>query len=148
MRTIKIITALFIAVLIGLNIFIIFFVDVAAASPSPFGVTRCVNTIRVEYGVKRVRPTRLLVKAGRAKLIDMRRWDYWAHRNPVTGSWVWDSLEEGEYGEVLAKGFNISTGVCEGWRNSPTHLKVITDPQYSTVGIAIRRGVVVGVFGE
>lgn len=89
-----------------------------------------------------------LNQAASAKAVNMFEDDYWAHDNP-DGTTPWYFIESAEYsyqkaGENLAKGFNTSAGVVNGWMNSPPHKENIVDSDFSDVGYAVMNGVLQG----
>lgn len=101
----------------------------------------CTNKIRVEYGKSPVSINEKLNSAARAKLHDMKEYNYWAHNNPYTKQKPWDFVDNAGYyfetvGENLATGFTEAQEVCDAWRNSSAHLTTLTNKAFLEVGFA------------
>lgn len=142
-------------------ILLLFVFSGSALAFSPAEVYRCTNEIRKELHVPRLRNNRLLQKAAMMKLLDMERYGYWSHENPVTHEYAWPLMDRVGYvyleaGENLGIGFDTAKDVCDAWKQSPTHLENIVSTRYRDVGIAIKlvdlgkkKGVlVVQIFGR
>ncbi len=70
--------------------------------------------------------------------------DYWAHYAP-DGTSPWFFINQTGYayqkaGENLAYGFSTSSGVMNGWMNSPGHAANVLDAAYREVGFGFRDG--------
>jgi len=105
------------------------------------GLYKCTNSIRSDHQQKRLFLSEQLNRAAFHKLVDMETYKYWAHQNPSTGARGWEFIDQSGYyyqiaGENLAIGFPSSEGVCEAWRQSPSHFKNMIDPDFLEVGFA------------
>lgn len=79
-----------------------------------------------------------------SKNIDMLSRNYWSHY-PPNGQSPWSFLEKADYkykyaGENLAKGFNSSEAVVNGWMQSPSHKENILSKNFEEVGISVATG--------
>ena len=106
------------------------------------------NQQRAAAGVGAVRESSLLDQAARNKAADMFAHDYWAHVSP-TGVTPWYWFDQAGYyyiyaGENLARDFDTSAGVIEGWMNSPGHRDNMLSPNYTEIGVAVVNGVLLG----
>src|SRR5579871_4004117 len=74
--------------------------------------------------------------------------DYWAHYAPDgTPPWAFFNAVGYQYsyaGENLAKDFDTSAGVMDGWMNSPEHRANVLSPHYTQVGFAVENGTLLG----
>lgn len=127
-------------------------------------VFRAVNDERAMVGLPALEREKALDKVAEAKLNDIRKYDYWSHANPVTGSTPWTWFERAKYeysyaGENLAIHFkklnclmrcnSVVNGVLEvGWMESPTHRNNIINPHYTHTGIAKKGTLIVQVFAS
>ena len=103
-----------------------------------------VNQKRLENGLPPLSFSPELATAARNKANDMLLKNYWAHNSP-DGRTPWEFLKEAGYnyvyaGENLARGFNTSLDVTNGWMASPTHRANVLSPNYSDVGFAVVTG--------
>lgn len=85
-----------------------------------------------------------LASAAHAKANDMFAKGYWSHTSPdgLTG---WDFISSSGYsyqlaGENLAKDFSNSSGVVNGWMNSPGHRANLLNGNYTQEGVAVVSG--------
>lgn len=82
-----------------------------------------------------------LNKSALDKCEDMIKRNYWSHETPKGEEpWVFIEKYEPGYikaGENLAKGFENSDKVVEGWMASETHRKNIVDSEYNHVGYGV-----------
>ncbi|KKS85900.1 MAG: hypothetical protein UV59_C0004G0048 [Candidatus Gottesmanbacteria bacterium GW2011_GWA1_43_11] len=102
------------------------------------------NKKRSEAGTPPLKLNSALSQAAAGKAADMFGKDYWAHVAP-DGTTPWNFITGAGYvytvaGENLAKNFSDSTGVVEGWMNSPTHRENLLRPQYEDIGFAVVNG--------
>ncbi len=102
-----------------------------------------------------------LGSAAQAKANHMIANNYWAHVAP-DGTTPWDFIAQVGYsyikaGENLAYGFASSSGVVNGWMNSPSHRANLLDAKFKNVGFGIANGskyqggpntVVVAMYGQ
>lgn len=102
------------------------------------------NKQREDSGAAPLKLDPNLSKAAHEKAKDMFKNDYWAHVSPDgTTPWVFITDSGYEYslaGENLAKDFNSSAGVINGWMNSPLHKENLLNSNYQDVGYAIIDG--------
>ena len=98
-----------------------------------------VNTIRAGYDLAGLEQVEDLNVIAQMKCDDMVKRNYYAHINP-NGKQAWEQYNFGSYqyfGENLAHGYKSSYETVEGWRNSPTHLKNLVNPNYKEVGYGV-----------
>jgi hypothetical protein len=86
--------------------------------------------------------------AALAKANDMFADNYWAHVAP-DGTTPWVFIMDAGYqysaaGENLAKDFNTSVGVVDGWMTSALHRDNVLNSNYQDVGFAIVNGTLLG----
>lgn len=89
-----------------------------------------------------------LSSAALAKANDMFAKNYWAHVAP-DGKTPWAFITDAGYayqtvGENLAKDFNTSSGVVNGWLNSFEHRANLLNANYQDVGYAVVNGNLLG----
>lgn len=138
----RIMIAMLVIVLLGAIM-----LDLASTSASVLrsnNLLGCTNEIRSEFRLNELSLNSNLARAARKKILDMKKFRYWAHYNPHTGASPWDFMEESGYaykyaGENLAVGFRVSENVCDAWRKSPAHFANLINPNYSEVGFAVTR---------
>lgn len=146
--------ALYIAVLltfnVGYNVFTGHTTKVLgfATSISQQEVIRLTNVERVKAGVAPVSENAQLNQSAMLKAKNMFEEDYWAHYAPSGKSpWYWFDQAGYVYtiaGENLARDFDTSQGVINGWMNSPSHRENMLTPGYKDIGIAVLNGVMGG----
>ena len=109
---------------------------------------RLTNQTRVANGVGALRESVVLDKSAKLKAQNMFAEDYWAHIAPSGKSpWYWFDQAGYVYtlaGENLARDFQTSQGVIDGWMNSPTHRANMLAPGYKDIGMAVVNGVLGG----
>lgn len=106
------------------------------------------NTQRSSNGVGALSLNGALNNAAYAKAQDMFNDNYWAHTAP-DGATPWSFISAAGYdwqnaGENLAKNFDTSNGVINGWMNSSTHRSVMLNSGYTDVGFAVMDGTLLG----
>jgi uncharacterized protein YkwD len=106
------------------------------------------NSERTSVGLPAYSLNSTLNQAASAKASNMFEDDYWAHDNP-DGTTPWYFIEAAGYsyqsaGENLAKGFNTSAGVVNGWMNSAPHKANVIDADFVDVGYSVMNGVLQG----
>ena len=106
------------------------------------------NQQRINAGLEPLNLNSTLGNAANTKAKDMFRDNYWAHVAP-DGTTPWSFVESAGYsyseaGENLAKNFDTSSGVVNGWMNSPTHAANVLKSSYTDVGYAVVSGVLLG----
>lgn len=146
--------ALYIAILLtfnlGYNVFIGKSTQVLgfATSISQQHLIQLTNAERVKAGVAPVAENAKLNQSAMLKAQNMFAEDYWAHYSP-TGKTPWQWFDQAGYvytlaGENLARDFDTSQGVINGWMNSPSHRENMLTPGYKDIGIAVLNGVLGG----
>ena len=128
-------------------------VRVAHADPLDAGrIVRLTNESRRQAGVKPVTMDERLMAAARAKLFDMLKKDYFAHRAP-DGRQPWAFMLAAGYrfqaaAENLAKGYDNEPELQRAWMKSRGHRAIILNPQFTEIGVADANGIVVVMFGR
>lgn len=143
-------TVLLLAFNVGYNVFIAHTPQVLgfATSISQQEVIRLTNVERQKAGVPMVAENAQLNAAAMAKAQNMFKEDYWAHYSP-SGISPWHWFDQAGYsysiaGENLARDFDTSQGVINGWLNSPSHRENMLTANYQHIGIAVLNGVLNG----
>lgn len=146
--------ALYIALLLTFNLGYNVFVGQStkvlgfATSISQQQLIQLTNAERVKAGVAPVTENSQLNQAALLKAQNMFAEDYWAHYAPSGKSpWYWFDQAGYVYtlaGENLARDFDTSQGVINGWMNSPSHRENMLTPGYKHIGIAVLNGVLGG----
>lgn len=107
-------------------------------------VIRLTNVERAKAGVGAVRENTKLDQSAMAKAQNMFAEDYWAHYAPSGKSpWYWFDQAGYVYavaGENLARDFDTSQGVINGWMNSKSHRENMLSAAYQDIGIAVLNG--------
>lgn len=111
-------------------------------------IIQLTNGQRQANGVNALQENSLLDQVAQLKAKDMFAGNYWAHVSPsgVT-PWFWYDQAGYKYiyaGENLARDFDTSSGVLDGWMNSPTHRDNLLSPNYTEIGVAVVNGVLLG----
>lgn len=106
------------------------------------------NQERIKAGLDPLTINNSLVYAATAKANHMFANNYWAHIAP-DGTTPWSFIITSGYsystaGENLAKGFNTSVGVVDGWMGSPTHKANVLNVDFKDVGYAAVNGTLLG----
>ncbi len=119
-----------------------------ATSISQQEIIRLTNVERVKAGVPPVSENPKLDQSALLKAQNMFAEDYWAHYAPSGKSpWYWFDQAGYVYtiaGENLARDFDTSQGVINGWMNSPSHRENMLTAGYKDIGIAVLNGVLGG----
>jgi uncharacterized protein YkwD len=110
------------------------------------------NESRQRAGLPPVAMDDRLVAAARAKLFDMLKDDYFAHRTP-DGRQPWAFMQAAGYryqmaAENLAKGFDDEPELQRAWMKSRGHRANILNPRFTDIGVADANGIVVVMFGR
>jgi hypothetical protein len=130
---------------------------VAAGSPQVLGyatsissseIINLTNQQRAANGLGALATNAALNQAALAKAQDMFAKDYWAHCSP-DGTCPWYFITAAGYsystaGENLAKDFDTSQGVVDGWMASPSHRDNILNTTYKDIGVAALNGTLQG----
>src|SRR4029453_9685273 len=90
--------------------------------------------------------------AARAKLFDMLKRDYFAHRTP-DGRQPWAFMQAAGYrfqggAANLAKGYHNEPELQRAWMKSRGHRGNILNPLFTEIGVADANGIVVVMFGR
>jgi uncharacterized protein YkwD len=110
------------------------------------------NESRHKAGLPPVVVEERLMAAARAKLFDMLKGDYFAHRTP-DGRQPWAFLLAAGYryqaaAENLAKGYESEPELQRAWMKSRGHRANILNPLFTEIGVADANGIVVVMFGR
>jgi hypothetical protein len=119
-----------------------------ASNINPIELLKSSNAERVKAGLPPFRIDYRLNASASDKAADMFAADYWSHVSP-TGVQPWHWFEQEQYvyafaGENLAKDFDTSAGVIQGWMNSQTHRDNLLNSHYSDIGFAVQNGTLQG----
>lgn len=106
------------------------------------------NQQRQINGIGTLTENSLLDQAAAAKAADMFAKNYWAHFAPDgTSPWYFFNNVGYKYswaGENLARDFQTSEGVVQGWMNSPSHRENLLNNNYTEMGVAVVNGTLLG----
>ncbi len=110
------------------------------------------NESRRQAGLPPVAVDERLVAAARAKLFDMLKQDYFAHRTP-DGRQPWAFMQAAGYrfqmaAENLAKGYHDEPELQQAWMKSRGHRANILNPHFTEIGVADANGIVVVMFAR
>jgi uncharacterized protein YkwD len=110
------------------------------------------NESRRRAGLPPVAMDDRLVAAARAKLFDMLKQEYFAHRTP-DGRQPWAFMQAAGYrfqmaAENLAKGYDNEPELQQAWMKSRGHRANILNPHFTEIGVADANGIVVVMFGR
>jgi hypothetical protein len=119
-----------------------------ATNINPLDLFTLTNQERVANGLPALKLDARLNQSTYLKGQNMFSEDYWAHVSPSgIQPWYWFTQAGYKYsyaGENLAKDFDTSAGVMQGWMNSPGHRANILNPNYVDVGFSVQNGTLVG----
>ncbi len=106
------------------------------------------NQQRTSNGLPALNYNSKLTQAAQNKAQDMFAKDYWAHYAP-DGTSPWSFMIASGYnystaGENLAKDFDTSSGVVDGWMNSAGHRANILNSSFVDTGVAVMNGTLQG----
>lgn len=110
------------------------------------------NESRQRAGLPPVVMDERLMAAARAKLFDMLKDDYFAHR-ARDGRQPWAFMQAAGYrfqmaAENLAKGYDNEPELQQAWMKSRGHRANILNPHFTEIGVADANGIVVVMFGR
>jgi uncharacterized protein YkwD len=122
------------------------------AGLDPRRIVELTNASRRAEGVAPLRVDEQLTAAARAKLFDMLKGDYFAHRSP-DGRQPWAFMQAAGYrflaaAENLAKGYDSEIELQADWMRSRGHRANILNPRFTEIGIADAQGIVVVMFAR
>jgi len=116
----------------------------AAGSITPTDLLNLTNQDRAAAGLPPLKLDSRLNQSAALKAQNMFDEDYWNHVSPsCIDPWHWFKQVGYAYtfaGENLAKDFDTSTGVNDGWMNSAGHKANILNTHYTDVGFAVVNG--------
>jgi hypothetical protein len=119
-----------------------------ASDITPVDLLTLTNQQRAAAGLPALRLDSRLNQSAALKAGNMFAENYWAHVSP-SGIQPWHWFAQAGYpytyaGENLAKDFDTSAGVMQGWMNSPGHKANVLNVNYTDVGFAVQNGALVG----
>ena len=102
-------------------------------------VTRLVNEIRKQNGLKELQNDWQLSRVARYKSEDMKKNNYFSHTSPTYGS-PFDMMKKfgisyKSAGENIAKGQKTPQAVVNAWMNSSGHRENILKASYTHIGV-------------
>lgn len=102
------------------------------------------NQERAKAGLPALSYNATLSNAAQLKAADMFSKNYWAHNAP-DGTTPWVFFQRAGYryelaGENLARDFEYSNNVMDGWMASPGHKENILKSGYTDIGFAVANG--------
>ncbi|MFS8159296.1 MAG: CAP domain-containing protein, partial [Candidatus Roizmanbacteria bacterium] len=102
------------------------------------------NAERAKNGLSTLSYNATLSQAAGMKASHMFEHNYWAHNAP-DGTTPWYFFKQVGYnyelaGENLARDFEYSDGVVQGWMNSPSHRDNVLKAEYTDIGFAVVNG--------
>jgi len=120
----------------------------AQASITPQEIINLTNNERLDGGKLALSESPLLTRAAQAKLAHMFEHNYWDHIAP-DGTPPWRFINDTGYsyshaGENLARDFQSSQEVIDGWVASQPHRENLLNNNYSEIGIAVGSGILNG----
>ncbi len=115
-------------------------------------VVALTNESRRQAGLPPVTVDERLTAAARAKLFDMLKQDYFAHRTP-DGRQPWAFMQAAGYrfqmaAENLAKGYDDEPELQRAWMKSRGHRANILNPHFTEIGVADANGIIVVMFAR
>lgn len=119
-----------------------------ATSISASEIIALSNNERTSRGLGALATSAALTQAAQAKAAHMFANNYWAHVAP-DGTTPWYFMGQAGYayiaaGENLAKDFDTSVGVVNGWMNSQGHRDNILNTSFLDTGVAAVNGILLG----
>lgn len=120
-----------------------------ASNISAGDVVAQVNQRRADAGEGALVTSSALNQAAFAKAQNMLALQYWAHVAP-DGTQPWFFFKQAGYrysiaGENLARDFETTGDMVQGWMDSPTHKENILNSRYRETGVAVVNGSLEGV---
>ncbi|MEX0616601.1 MAG: CAP domain-containing protein [Candidatus Woykebacteria bacterium] len=120
-----------------------------ATNINKLDIIKLTNQERANNGARTLEESSLLDQAAAKKADHMFAQNYWAHFAP-DGTSPWHFFQQVGYkyswaGENLARDFQTSTGVMNGWMNSTTgHRENVLNSQFTQIGVVVKNGVLLG----
>lgn len=119
-----------------------------ATDITPVELLNQTNQQRAAAGLPAFKLDARLNQSAGLKAGNMFAENYWAHVSP-SGIQPWHWFTQAGYtykyaGENLAKDFDNTSGVVQGWMNSPGHRANILNANYTDIGFAVQNGTLVG----
>lgn len=114
-------------------------------------VLQLVNLERATIGVPPVETNATLEKIAGRYACRMVSDAFFGHQDPRTGHGPGERAVAGRYsfysvGENLAAGQESAAEAVKVWMESPAHRRIILDPKWTQVGIAVRTGGEYGIY--
>jgi hypothetical protein len=112
---------------------------------TPEQVVRYTNEFRSSHGLPPVTINTQLSAAAEARALDMKRHQYFAHENPLTGKGPSEAIAEAGYvarlsAENIAKGtWRSNQALVQAWIDSPGHRANILKPEVREIGVGLMR---------
>jgi hypothetical protein len=142
--------AIIIAIQVGFNVLRAPGVQVLAYATdiTPVALLNLTNQERAAAGQPPLKLDSQLNTAAAYKSQNMFQENYWAHVSP-SGIQPWYWFQQAGYvylyaGENLAKDFDTSAGVVQGWMNSAGHKANLLNKNYTEVGFSVQNGTLQG----
>ncbi len=112
-------------------------------------LVRLINLERLEAGV--VRSSAMLDEAAEQYSCEMVKHAFFGHEHPCDGSDVVTRVESVGYdfsvvGENLAAGLWSASDILDAWLESAAHREILLDPEFSEIGVAVRKGGPHGIY--
>ncbi|GEM_PF-4169878 len=125
----------------GLSLFLIFPLQLTAASPTSEKIISRINSIRSQYNLLPLTENYLLRQAANDKLQDMIANNYFAHQS-ASGKMAWDFMMQSGYdfryaGENLAMDYTNESDLVRAWMQSNAHRKNILNANFQDTGLAL-----------
>ncbi len=119
-------------------------------------LVEAVNRLRTERGLSKLTVHPGLTCAGKVHALDLSKGGLGCGHAGRDGSQFWQRAAACGFtaadgfasGEVVACGYPAPDYAVEGWMNSPSHRRIMLDPEQKTIGGASFRGYHVVVFGK
>jgi uncharacterized protein YkwD len=117
-------------------------------SSEEIALLELINEYRADLGLNTLLASDILSESGDRHDNDMAKYGFFSHYTErsdwfVAGAAPWDRMVATGYNYNTYKGENIAAGqttaaqVFEAWKNSPSHNKIMVDPNYRVMGISL-----------
>lgn len=115
---------------------------------TPRSVVAAINAYRAQYGLSALHEDAQLDGVASDRMKEMEDLGYWNHVSPdgrVPFEWYWlRGYEFGTAGENLARGFESTELLLQGWIESKGHRDNILSTRYRDCGVAVIDGSTTG----
>lgn len=102
-----------------------------------------INLERTKVGLPKLTIYSGLQQSAIDKVLDMIKWNYFAHTSPAGKSFTCFIINKGirfaMAGEILARGYS-GAELIKAWMSSPAHKAVILDRDFNKVGCYSKQG--------